>query len=473
MRYLSVILFIISMLPLKAQEQPVPIPVVNGVSWELATYRKNSISNINYDLELRIPALTEEPIRADQVFSFNLNNVSDHLQIDFKEDGAKIERIIVNGITRPINHYNEHIVIDKNHVKVGKNEIELSYIAGDGALNRNDNYLYTLFVPDRMRTSFPSFDQPNLKATFDLTLIMPKVWKAISSAPIKNRSDREFRSTVEFERSNVMSTYLFSFVAGGFEEIVRDVEGVEMTMLHREPEAAKVAQNVDEIFRLHKASLDYMAEYTGIDYPFKKFGFALIPSFQFGGMEHVGAIQYKARTLMLDSDPPKTDLLARAALIGHETSHMWFGDLVTMDWFNDVWTKEVFANFMSAKLVNPSFPEINHDLRSHLRLHPGAYAVDRSEGPNPIRQELPNLNEAGSMYGAIIYNKAPIMMRQLEKMLGEDNFRDGIREYLKTYAFSNATWPNLIEILDKRSEQDLKAWSEVWVNTPGRPTFKV
>ena len=473
MRYFTIILFVIGMLPLQAQEKKINTPVVNGVSWELATYRKNSISNINYDIELHIPALMEEPIKSEQVISFDLNNILDHLQIDFKEDDAKIERVTVNGTSREINHYNEHIVIAKNHLKIGKNEIEIRYTAGDGALNRNDNYLYTLFVPDRMRTSFPSFDQPNLKATFDLTLIIPRVWKTISSAPIKKRDDREFRSTVEFERSDLMSTYLFSFVAGGFEEIIRDVDGVEMTMLHRETDATKVAQNVDEIFNLHKASLDYMEEYTGIKFPFKKFGFALIPSFQFGGMEHVGAIQYKARTLMLDNSPPKMDLMARAALIGHETSHMWFGDLVTMDWFNDVWTKEVFATFMSSKLVNPIFPEINHDLRAHLRRHPGAYSVDRSEGPNAIRQVLSNLNEAGSMYGAIIYAKAPIMMNQLEKMLGKNNFRDGIREYLKKYAFSNATWPNLIEILDKRSERDLKAWSEVWVNTPGRPTFNV
>ncbi len=473
MRFLCIIFFMAVNLPLNAQEKDQPIPVVNGVSWELASYRHQSISNINYDFDISIPPSIEDPITANEKIAFNLSDIANDLQIDFKEDSDKINQVKVNGSTRPTVHYNEHIVVDKKYLKLGRNSIEIRFTAGDGALNRNKDYLYTLFVPDRMRTSFPSFDQPNLKATFDLTLTMPVSWNTISGAPIRIRNDRTFRSTVRFERSNLMSTYLFSFVAGRFEEITRNVDGIEMTMLHREPDESKVKHNVDAIFQHHKTSIDYMEEYTGIKFPFKKFGFALIPSFQFGGMEHVGAIQYKARSLMLDIDPPKADLLGRAALIGHETAHMWFGDLVTMDWFNDVWTKEVFANFMSAKLVNPSFPEINHDLRFQLRLHPGAYAVDRSEGPNPIRQKLPNLNEAGSMYGAIIYNKAPIMMRQLEKMLGEENFRDGIREYLNTYSFGNATWPNLIEILDKRSADDLKQWSEVWVNTSGRPVFNV
>jgi aminopeptidase N len=99
---------------------------------------------------------------------------------------------------------------------------------------------------------------------------------------------------------------------------------------------------------------------------------------------------------------------------------MWFGDLVTMKWFNDVWMKEVFANFMAAKIVNPSFPNVNHALRFLYQYYPAAYDVDRTEGANPIRQELANLNEAGSLYGAIIYQKAPIVMRQLELLLGAD-----------------------------------------------------
>src|SRR4029077_7456378 len=120
--------------------------------------------------------------------------------------------------------------------------------------------------------------------------------------------------------------------------------------------------------------------------------FILIPSFQFGGMEHPGAILYNAAGTMLDETATQNQLLNRASTSAHETSHMWFGDLVTMQWFNDVWMKEVFANFMAAKIVNPSFPQVNHELRFLYQTYPAAYDVDRTEGPNPIRQDLVNLN---------------------------------------------------------------------------------
>jgi aminopeptidase N len=126
---------------------------------------------------------------------------------------------------------------------------------------------------------------------------------------------------------------------------------------------------------------------------------------------------------------------------------------------------------MAAKIVNPSFPRVNHDVRFLFQNYPAAYDVDRTAGANPIRQELANLNEAGSLYGAIIYQKAPIVMRQLESLMGADAFRDGLREYLKRYAFGNATWIDLVSLLDDRTPADLVAWSRAWVDEPGRPTI--
>src|ERR671930_140370 len=134
--------------------------------------------------------------------------------------------------------------------------------------------------------------------------------------------------------------------------------------------------------------------------------------------------------------------------------------------------KEVFANFMAAKIVNPSFPEINHELRFLYTHYPAAYDVDRTIGTNAIRQRLDNLDEAGSLYGAIIYQKAPIVMRQLEALLGDIPFRDGLREYLRAHQFANATWPDLIAVLDARTPEDLAAWSHAWVDEPGRPIVR-
>src|SRR5439155_23797385 len=196
-------------------------------------------------------------------------------------------------------------------------------------------------------------------------------------------------------------------------------------MLHRETDAKKVERNKKAVFDLHASSLEWLEKYTGIPYRFGKFDFVLIPSFQFSGMEHPGTIFYNSASILLDESATENQMLSRAETIAHETAHMWFGDLVTMEWFNDVWMKEVFANFMAAKIVNLSYPQVNHDLRFLLSNYPAAYEIDRTQGANPIRQQLANLNDAGSLYGAIIYQKAPIVMRQLEMILGADAFRDG------------------------------------------------
>ncbi|PWL29163.1 M1 family aminopeptidase [uncultured Roseivirga sp.] len=442
-----------------------------GVALDMAEYRKSVISMVNYKLEFRVPENFDQKIQALEELTFNLMDNSKDIPLDFKVASDHLKGVIVNGKSQPTELVNEHIILKAENLKKGFNRVEVNFWAGETSLNRKEEFLYTLFVPDRARTAFPCFDQPNIKANFELILDLPSDWNAVSNAPVTLAKVLNNRKNIQYEKSDLISTYLFSFVAGEFETISQSVEGRTFTMLHRETDEEKVQRNKDFIFYLHNASIKWLEEYTGIKYPFKKLDFALIPSFQYGGMEHVGAIQYRANSLFLDEDPSQSQLLSRASLIAHEVAHMWYGNLVTMDWFNDVWTKEVFANFMAAKMVNPSFPEINHDLNFLVRHYPSAYGVDRTEGANPIRQHLPNLNEAGQMYGAIIYNKAPIMMRQLESLLGERAFQSGMQEYLSTFSMKNATWPDLINILDKRTQVDLKRWSDVWVNTSGRPVF--
>ena len=445
-----------------------PLTVEPGVSLALAKHRAETISGINYELSLTIPENRDGAIEGRVKITFQLSDSSQPLQLDFRESADRIRSVAVNGDESDYRFINEHLVMPAKELVIGRNEVRIDFTAGSSSLNRNPEFLYTLFVPDRARTAFPLFDQPDLKATFELELTIPAGWTAMANAPLVDVRETENGMLHRFTRSDLISSYLFSFVAGKFETVKRNVDGRQMTMLHRETDKEKLARNVDEIFSLHATALDWLEDYTGIDYPFDKFGFALIPDFQYGGMEHVGAIQYRASRLLLDEAPSDTRLLGRASLIAHETAHMWFGDLVTMKWFNDVWTKEVFANFMAAKIVNPQFPDINHDMNFLVRHYPGAYSVDRTAGANAIRQELPNLNEAGQMYGAIIYNKAPIMMRKLEKLIGKNRFREGVQEYLAAFSFGNATWPELIDILDGKSTEDLRAWSDTWVHTPGR-----
>lgn len=448
-----------------------PPPLEAGVSQALAQWRAETIADVEYDLHLALPAAAEQPIAGKLLVQFDLAAVTGAVPLDFRESTDKLHGLRVNGHDAPIRHDAEHLMLPAPLLQAGRNSVEIAFTAGDSSLNRNPDFLYTLFVPDRARTAFPVFDQPDLKARYRLSLEAPDGWEVLAQAPVVATSTAVRRTTHEFAQSEPVSSYLFSFVAGNFQRETRSVNGREMTMLYRETDADKIARNMDEIFRLHGEALAWLEDYTGIPYPYAKFDFAAIPAYQYGGMEHPGAIQYRERALFLDEDPSQNELLRRASLIAHETAHMWFGDLVTMRWFDDVWTKEVFANFMAAKIVNPSFPDIDHELAFVLDHYPSAYSVDRTEGANAIRQPLANLDQAGSLYGAIIYDKAPIMMRQLELVLGEDAFREGMREYLTRFAGGNASWPELIEILDRRTEIDLAAWSEVWVNTAGRPHY--
>jgi aminopeptidase N len=458
----DVILALAALLAATAKAAVAPGP---GISEELANDRAVTISALRYELQFRIPEQKSEAVRGWETVRFTLQ--SPHpIVLDFEQDRDHIINVTIQGQKTEFRFLNGHILLPAVATHTGENAIEIQFIAGDEALNRSDDYLYTLFVPARAHLAFPCFDQPNLKARFKLSLEIPARWQVAA-----NGAEEQYKgNTIHFAETQPLPTYLFAFAAGKFsiETAVRN--GRTFRMFHRETDAAKVARNREALFNLHASALAWLEEYTGIPYPWGKFDFVLLPSFQFGGMEHAGAIFYNASSLLLDASATQNQLLNRASTIAHETSHMWFGDLVTMRWFNDVWMKEVLANFMAAKIVNPSFPELNHALRFLLEYDPAAYDVDRTAGSNPIRQQLANLNEAGTLYGNIIYDKAPIAMRQLELLMGEDSFREGLREYLKRYSYGNATWLDLVQIFDRR-HKGIAAWSHAWIEVRGRPQF--
>jgi aminopeptidase N len=449
---------------------PASNSVDRGVSEALARERAAAFSAVRYDLAFTVPVNRQQPVGG--VLRLTLTLASRRrIVIDFSAPRERVRSVRVGETPVAPAYVEDHLIIPADATRPGENRVVIEFAAGDEALNRSDDFLYTLFVPARAHLTFPCFDQPDIKARYTLALDVPAAWETVANGPEAGRESGGDRVHVRFADTKPLPTYLFGFVAGKFSVERATRNGREMRMFHRETDAAKVARNRDALFDLHASALAWLEDYTAIPYPFEKLDFILIPSFQFGGMEHAGAMLYNASGLMLDESATQNQLLNRASTIAHETAHMWFGDLVTMRWFNDVWMKEVFANFMAAKIVNPSFPTVNHELRFLLSNYPDAYSVDRTAGANPIRQPLSNLNDAGQLYGPIIYEKAPIVMRQLEMVVGERPFRDGLREYLKKYAFGNATWVDLIRILDAKTPENLAAWSRAWVEERGRPEF--
>ena len=430
------------------------VPVVDGVSRELAVYRSAHISHIYYDLSFTVPTEKSSPVYFEEKLLFNWTGNED-LQIDFQGDVGQLSpEVLVNDKTVKTVLMNEHIIIPAHTLVQGEHSIVLCGYSGDKALNRSDDYLYTLFVPDHARSAFPCFDQPDLKAVFSLKLDLPEGWVSISNQTRKP-----------------IPTYLFSFTAGKF-QVKRDFrDGRLLTGLYRETDSAKVAQ-LPIVFDQVALSLRWMEDYTGIPYPFEHYGFVVLPGYQFGGMEHPGCIQFNDQRIFLGPEPTPDEEMSRLNLIAHETAHMWFGDLVTMRWFDDVWTKEVFANFMADKIAREQFPDLDHELAFIKAHYPAAMSVDRTQGTHPIQQPLDNLNKAGLLYGNIIYHKAPIMMSKLEQDKGADALREGLRCYLNRYAYSNASWDDLIVELDRfNPEHSAQSFSDVWVKQKGMPVI--
>lgn len=450
---------------------PAKLPIEIGVTEELARERKSVISDITYDLSFSIPAGLTEPVQGAATIRFDLKSVQHDLQLDFKGDSTTKYEVAVNAKTSEIKIRNGHLVISKSNLKTGTNEIKLRFTSPDWSLNRNPEFLYTLFVPDRASTAFPCFDQPDLKAQVKLHLDIPAAWKAVANGPKEKESVSGATKSLDFKLTKPLPTYLFAFSSGKFDTISQTKNEKTVVLYHREKEE-ELRNNVDSVFSMIFNSLRWIENYTGIPYPFEKYDLVAIPSFQYSGMEHPGATLYKASSLFLDKNPTQQQLLKRANLIAHETAHMWFGDMVTMPWFNEVWMKEVFANFIADKVVTPMFPQFNFDLQFLLAHYDVAYSVDRTQGTNAIGQKLANMKDAGSLYGAIIYHKAPIVMRMLEQKIGETALQKGLQQYLSENAYGNASWQNLIDILNTSKTDELPRWSASWVDEAGRPTLK-
>ena len=442
-----------------------------GVPLELARERARLIRELRYDVTLSIPAARSAPIVGRSVVRFQWSDASKPLVLDFDPDRSRAVDVRSNGKLVGVTSSNGHLVIAASDLRAGDNTVEIGFEAGDAPLNRNDDLLFTVFVPAHARRALPCFDQPDLKGRWTLTLEHPAQWLSVANGAELDRRSAADRVRVRFAETRPLPTYLVAFAAGALKMETANRDGRTMRMFHRESDPVRLQRNLADIFDLHARSLDFMARYTGIDYPFDKLDFVLLPTFPFPAMEHAGSIAYMAEELLLDASATQNDRLVRAQLIAHETAHSWFGNLVTMRWFDDVWTKEVFANFMASKIADPLFPDVRHDLRFFRQHHRGAYDVDRSAGTHPIRQPLDNLDDAASLYTAIIYQKAPVVMRQLESLIGEAAFRDGLREYLKRHAFANATWDDLIDAFAPHAGFDLRAWSRVWIDQPDRPTI--
>ncbi|SDC65698.1 M1 family metallopeptidase [Williamwhitmania taraxaci] len=468
------IIWAVTLLLASCINKPTEIPE-KGVTLSLANERAAILENVEYKLCFTIPDSLTDAVQGEAIITFDLSERPNSLALDFNgpdSSGLKVSSIGEEKFPNVIVG-NGHIVIPQRYLTKGVNQLQILFTADSRTLNRSQNFIYTLNVPNKASRVFPCFDQPNIKATYRLEVSLPLAWSAVSNGSEQTDSIADGRHWITFAPSQKISTYLFAFAAGRFNKVVRTVNKMPIAIYYASADSVKIKTNIDEVYNQVKRSLKFMEDYTSIKYPFEKYDLVLIPSFQFSGMEHPGATYYKASKLLLDENPSLQDAMSRTSLIAHETAHMWFGDLVTMSWFNDVWLKEVFAGLFAEKITNPQYPQIDHNLLFMLSNYPRALSVDRTSGTHSIAQELKNQDNAGSLYGSIIYNKAPIAMRMLEENMGEDSFKVALREYLKEYSYSNATWENLLATFQHHSNNDLSEWDKDWIKGKGVPEIAV
>jgi aminopeptidase N len=447
-----------------------------GVSRALAEHRAAQIRDVRYDLALDVTGADTAAGTVRIVFERVRQG---DVIVDFR--GLALRGAAVNGRSLENPEFNgAHLRIPDSLLATRSNRVELSFAAaiapaGASIIKFRDvtdgaDYLYTLLVPADANALFPCFDQPDLKARVTLSLTTRRGWTAVANGSLARTEPAGDRITHHFTETRPLSTYLIAFAAGPWASVSGDVGGRTLTLYAR---ASRIREaEADSLLRLNGQALEWLARYFDRPYPYEKYDFVLAPAFPFGGMEHPGAVFYNEETFIYRERPTLTQRLGRTATIYHEVAHQWFGDLVTMRWFDDLWLKEGFATYMAAKMQNALDPRAGAWKTFYLRNKPLAYAVDASQGTTPVWQELGNLDQAKSNYGAIVYNKAPSVLKQLDYLVGDTIFRNGVRAFLGTHAYGNATWRELLSAIGKAASRRLDDWGAQYILRPGIPVIE-
>ena len=456
-----------------------------GVPHVLATERAMQIRDVRYALHLDV---TRADTATGSVVVRFVQRAQADVILDFR--GLRVSRVIAGDQSLrtddPALWNRAHIRIPAQYTSAGENTITIDFAspiaaAGASIIRSRDaadgqDYLYTLLVPSDANLLFPCFDQPDLKARVSLTVTSPTRWSVLANGAAVSTDTTSLAVAHHFAETRPISTYLIAFAAGPYATVSRAhaiVSGGSTADVRMLVRASRLREaEADSLIAMNTTALRWLGDWFGVPYPFGKYDFLLAPAFPFGGMEHPGAVFYNEQSFIFRERPTVSQTLGRQATIFHEVAHQWFGDYVTMQWFDDLWLKEGFATYMAAKMQASIAPSSNAWKTFYLRNKPVAYATDATAGTTPVWQSLDNLEQAKSNYGPIVYNKAPGVLRQLNYLVGEPAFQRGIRSFLAQHAFGNATWRDLLQAVGTAGNRDLTSWGEQWILRPGMPIIE-
>lgn len=444
---------------------------------EVAQDRAQRVSEVSYDLSYELDAKSKD-FRGETTVRFQLAESAAPLSLDFT--GGKPESILLNGKPVPASSYNGFFfVLPGEALQKGANTLTIKFThpySTDGAgfyrfqdpADKNV-YVYTNFEPYDANKFFPAFDQPDLKATYTLKVKAPKDWVVISSTMETGAQAQGAFKTWTFPTSAKFSTYLFSLHAGPYKMWTQNFR-IPLRLFARQ----SIADTVDpELwFDMTAKGFNYFEAYFDEAYPFKKYDQVIVPDFNSGAMENVAAVTFSERYLSRGA-ATKAQRKRIGNVILHEMAHMWFGNLVTMKWWDDLWLNESFATIMAYKGMAEAVkvPETWRDFYAHMKTD--AYWEDQLVTTHPITADVGDTQVAMANFDGITYDKGASVMKQLAFFLGEEKFRDGMRLYFDEHQWKNTQLKDFMGALEKASGKNLKTFTTAWLETAGLNTVGV
>ena len=338
----------------------------------------------------------------------------------------------------------------------------------------NEVYLYTQFETGDARRMYACFDQPDQKATFTISTITPKHWAVISNYGIESRKDLDGdRKHTQFATSQVISTYVTAIVAGAYTSVHDEYKGektIPMGIYARKSFFQYV--DAENIFEVTKQGFAYFEKTFGLAYPFGKYDQIAVAEYNWGAMENVGCVTFHEDVLIFRSKVTERSYISRASTIHHEMAHMWFGDLVTMKWWQDLWLNESFAEWASYMAVSESTKYKNAWTEFNSVRKNWAYRADQLSSTHPIAVEMKDLDDVRTNFDGISYAKGASVLQQLVAHVGRDNFIAGLRKYFAKHAYANTELSDLITEIEATSGKNLTAWVATWLRTAGVNTLR-
>lgn len=433
-----------------------------------AINRRKQVQSVSYNIDLTfkkgIPVF-------DGVVTLNveLTDVTQPLRVDLR--AREIKSVTINGknlqafekgpdsFSIPVKNLHKNMKVTVTYSGFRDQADFLTFIdPTDGS-----EYFYSHLEPYGAHVIFPCFNQPDIKATYELSVNAPSEWKIIANESSTSIKTVNNVTTHKFSKTPLLSTYLFFVGGGNFVEWKDSHNGLPLYLYARKSLAKNV--DVEEVFKVTKKGLDYFSKYFNYLMPFSKYGQVFVPNFVSMGMENPGAVTLNEKNIFT-SPPLMAMRIKREDLIMHELAHMWFGDLVTMKWWDDLWLNEAFASYFAGLATKEALGRSTSDLYFQAQKY-NSYKEDSFSTTHPVMGEVPDSMSAFATFDAITYSKGASVLKQLHNLVGDKVFREGLEFYFKTYAYKNTLFTDFLQAFEKFHGSSLKDWAHSWLQSKG------